>query len=195
MFERIIDVLFPPQCASCSRVGSGLCALCEPANDDSVARRLPTLDVCALAPYRGAMRLAVLALKDGRRDVAQTLAKLLARTIEPGTLLVPVPTTPGRARVRGMDNVVLLARLLADQSAGRLVAALRHAGNDAQRGRSREARLAAHGRFICDGSLVVARTVVLCDDVCTTGSTLEDCARAVRASGGRVEQAVVVALA
>jgi predicted amidophosphoribosyltransferase len=36
--------------------------------------------------------------------------------------------------------------------------------------------------------------VTLFDDVCTTGSTLRDCAAAVREAGGLVEDAVVVAV-
>jgi predicted amidophosphoribosyltransferase len=70
---------------------------------------------------------------------------------------------------------------------------LEQRSGDAQRGRSRAQRLAASGRFSCS-SEVAARHVTLFDDVCTTGSTLRDCAAAVRAAGGIVEDAVVLAL-
>jgi predicted amidophosphoribosyltransferase len=37
--------------------------------------------------------------------------------------------------------------------------------------------------------------VTLFDDVCTTGSTLRDCADAIREAGGVVDDAIVVAVA
>ncbi|MGB6646272.1 MAG: hypothetical protein WBE35_14670, partial [Candidatus Cybelea sp.] len=46
----------------------------------------------------------------------------------------------------------------------------------------------------CNPAGVAARRVTLFDDVCTTGSTLRDCADAVRGAGGLVEDAVVVAV-
>jgi competence protein ComFC len=94
-----------------------------------------------------------------------------------------------------MDNVAVLAQITAARAGVGVVDALQRTGADAQRGRSREARLAAVGRFVGDNARVRGQTVVLFDDVCTTGSTLEDCARAIRVAGGRVEKAVVAALA
>ena len=172
-----------------------MCERCAPAQEVPVVRRLDSLEVRALGAYCGAYRRAVLALKDGRRDVASALARRLAVKIAPGSLLVPVTTTAARRRVRGMDNVAELARLTAEKSGAQFVDALRRVGGDAQRGRSRDARLAAHGRFACDRATIAGRPVILLDDVCTTGATLEDCAAAVRSAGGVVDKAVVVALA
>ena len=59
----IVDRLFPPQCAACNAIGSGLCALCVPRDAPAATRLLPGLSVRALGEYRGALRRAVLALK------------------------------------------------------------------------------------------------------------------------------------
>lgn len=75
-----------------------------------------------------------------------------------------------------------------------MVEALRQRAGDAQRGRSRTERLRAKERFVCEAA-IGRRRVLLVDDVCTTGATLEDCAGAVRAAGGCVEGALVVAAA
>lgn len=195
MFDELIEFFFPPQCAACDGIGSGLCERCAPFDALPMFRQLRTLEVRALGEYHGAYRRAVLALKDGRRDVAAALACRLEKFVARDAVLVPVATTPSRCRVRGMDNVEELARLTASRGHAATLSALQCTRRDAQRGRSRAARLAARGRFACDAELVKSRTVVLVDDVCTTGATLEDCAATIRAAGGRVEEAVVVALA
>ncbi|HEY1881596.1 MAG TPA: hypothetical protein VGG51_00975 [Candidatus Cybelea sp.] len=148
-----------------------------------------------VASYEGRLRDAILALKDGRRDVAEALGRLAAPLVARDAVLLPVPTTLKRRRLRGMDGVALVARIAASVAGARVVLALSQRSGDAQRGRSRASRLAARGRFGGDASEVAGRCVTLFDDVCTTGSTLRDCAGAVREAGGMVNHAIVVAVA
>lgn len=190
-WRAVLDLLFPPQCACCNAIGSGFCDACAPRAQPIVAR-FPSLRVRAFGMYEGPLRAAVLALKDGRRDVAEALGSRVAPLIEPNCVLVPIPTTSRRLRARGLDGVAAVARCAAAIAGARVITALDQRSGDAQRGRSRAQRLAASGRFAC--SAEIAARVTLFDDVCTTGSTLLDCAAAVRGAGGVVEDAVVLAL-
>ncbi len=157
----------------------------------SIDRSLATLRVRALGTYDGALRSAILAVKDGRRDVAAALGTRMAALYAPGQRWVSVPSARARVRTRGIDGVRLIALRAAGEAA---CIALRRAGSDAQRGRSRTERISASGRFACVAD-VRGMDLVLCDDVCTTGSTLEDCAHELREAGARVAAAAVVALA
>lgn len=195
----MLDVLFPPLCAGCGRERGALCRACRPAARD--ARRLPIagLSVFAAGRYAGTLRRAILAFKRGRRDVGVALGEILsdrAGNLSPRSVLVPVPTTARRHAERGFDQSALLSGVVGTLSARPSLEALRQRAGDAQRGRSRAARLRARGRFACaDGTSLAGLHVVLVDDVVTTGATLADCARALRACGATVETALVLAYA
>jgi ComF family protein len=201
VIERAIDILFPPQCAACDRVGSGLCADCAPPPGAAVAFALNGLPCAALGPYDGALRTAVLACKHGRRDVVETLARLIAarfglRLAELRSTLVPVPTTRARRKERGFDQGVLLATGIARRLGIPVAAVLEHVAGHPQHGRNRAARLDTANRFRClDVRAVAGQTVVIVDDVATTGATLRDAAATLAHAGAHLLGALVVARA
>jgi predicted amidophosphoribosyltransferase len=195
-----LDALFPAACAGCRTPGAALCAACRPAPSAVRRAHAGSLTVYAAGPYAGGLRRAILAFKRGRRDCGAALGALfgerLAARVPAGSVLVPVPTVAARRRERAFDQSVVLANALGLASGAPVLAVLRQIAGDAQRGRSRAARLRARGRFACTApSLVAGTRIVLVDDVMTTGATLRDCAAALECCGTRVTEACVVALA
>jgi len=195
-----LDVLFPAACAGCRRPGTPLCAACRPPPEYVLHARAGALTVHAVGRYAGALRRAILAFKRGRRDCGAVLGELfadrLAERVPPRAVLVPVPTANVRRRERAFDQSVVLANALGQAADVPVLAVLRQTAGDAQRGRSRAARLRAHGRFACTApSLVAGARIVLVDDVMTTGATLRDCAATLECSGAAVRDACVLALA
>jgi ComF family protein len=182
-----------PRASCCTR-----CALPLP----HAGRRCPARDAAfdaawSAVAYEGVARDAMHALKfHAARPLATVMAAQIAANappalLAPGAALVAVPAHPGRRRRRGFDPAELLARALARRSGLPLVAALRRSGAPATRqlGASRELRRAP-GRLGFSARGPAPPTVVLIDDVHTTGATLGDCARALRAGGARQISAV-----
>lgn len=158
-----------------------------------------------LGPYTGALRAHLLFLKRKpyvcrrlREEIGKRVAtEPIFREVE---LVLPVPLHPRRQRERGYNQ----AELLAEEVARALICPLRRdvlrrviytephrAGMDAQA----RARRVAQCFVVTSPKAVWGKTVLLVDDVYTTGATLNECARTVRAAGARAVYGFVVARA
>lgn len=108
--------------------------------------------------------------------------------------LVPVPLHAKRERARGFNQAEMLARLVSDQTGIPLRCGLRRTRNTRQQARLSVSRRQRNLRdaFEATASFDGMR-VLLVDDVMTTGSTVNNCAQALRRAGAVDVQAVAVA--
>lgn len=151
----------------------------------------------AIGAYEGSLRAIVHALKyGGRRSVARGLAARMRvhgeDVLSGASIAVPVPLHRSRQRARGFNQAAELARHLglppvpalrrvrATPSQTDLPAARRHAN--------------VRGAFVLRRRIDVrGESVVLVDDVSTTGATLEACARVLKEAGAREVRAITAA--
>ncbi len=218
----LLDLVYPPRCASCGEGGSEpFCAVCRDAVDE-VPRGCPRCgapglpEVCgpcrvhppafdsvrAGALFGGPLADAIHAFKYADRPaLVRPLARWLAgRVAMPtGAVLVAVPLAHRRRIRRGYDQAEILAGHLARVSGARwLRAALRRVRETPpQVGRA----MAERTRNVKDAfeprrpSSIAGRDVVLVDDVVTTGATADAAAQALRRAGARTVHVVALARA
>lgn len=120
---------------------------------------------------------------------------LLPRT--GATVLCPVPLHWTRAFLRGFNQSQLLAEALSAKTGASqlpLLMRVRATGFQSHRAPAKR-RQAMQAAFVAETRDVsVPRHVVLIDDICTTGATLDACARALKQGGVQRVDAAVVAL-
>ncbi|MDX6636366.1 MAG: hypothetical protein QOF06_2569 [Solirubrobacterales bacterium] len=194
--------LVPALCAACGRscrFDAVVCTRCT--------RRLADVDpflgngpagldrVWSSASYEGVARDLVGALKFRR---LLSVADLMAERIEwlaPAHMLsgtiVPVPAAPPRLRRRGFDPAGELAAALAARLEAPLSSCLERRGGGRQVGKRRAERVGHPPRI--EARAAAPRSVLLVDDVLTTGATLTACAGALRAVGASRVVAVTFA--
>ncbi len=211
-WRGLLDLFYPPRCPGCGRMGALFCDACRarvtlfvppfcrrcglPLPGDGLCSRCRAtpsgLDgIVAAAVFADPLRQAIHALKyENVRALADPLGALMAEAWERvglprADLILPVPLHRRRLAERGYNQSALLARALG-RGVGlsvdeRLLA--RHRATIPQIGLSpRERQENVADAFTCNGRLD-GQSVVVVDDVCTTGATLEACAAAVRAAG------------
>jgi predicted amidophosphoribosyltransferase len=217
LLAALADLALPATCAGCAAPGAGLCRSCAAAlttgaRPASPTPRPPGLPPCwAAADYTGVVRATLLAYKEhDRRDTVPALGGALAGAVTAAAvlpagpvLLVPVPSTPAAARARGGDHVDRLARAAAARLRREgwsprvvrlLEAARRRRDSAGLNAADRRANLVGAFRWSGRGRGARRASVVIVDDLVTTGATLAEAAAVLRTLGaGSVYGAVVAA--
>jgi ComF family protein len=200
--EIVRTFVAPPLCAACGRscrpeaVACTRCARRLGAAEPLLGKGPPGLDrAWSSAPYEDVARDLVAALKFRRLlPVADLMADRI-QWLAPAHMLsgaiVPVPAAPARLRRRGFDPAGELGAALGERLGSPLEPCLRRRGGRRQVGRRRAERLGQPPRIEATGC--APRSVLLVDDVLTTGATLTACAQALRAAGAARVVAVTFA--
>jgi len=169
-------------CLGCGCDGVALCDACAPARAEAQLFTVGGVPVLAAGEYDALLRRAIVAMKRGERAYLEPFAGLIARSVPPGVVLVPLPTTRGRAAARGFDQGVELARRAAKLAGVDWRDVLSKSG-PSQRGRTRTQRLETYGRFRLRSGAEPPAHAVLVDDVCTTGGTIAAALDTLHAAG------------
>ena len=206
--QNSIDLVFPPCCSGCGRVDTRWCHSCQAELADTpVMTDIIMLDdawsAVASGAHEGRLQDAVQALKyENVIEVADILGQRLSECLQhmhwTFDMVIPVPLHQERLRARGYNQAEKIATALATQI---LVpcepdALSRERETRSQVGLNREERLQnVEDAFFADADRVSGRTVLLVDDVRTTGATLISCAAALSLAGCSGVYAITVTAA
>jgi ComF family protein len=181
-------------CGDAVGQGSGVVAQCGSCR--SFPPRFIETISSAVVYGEGPSRNVVLALKFGRKlHVARLMGNVVARRIEltgqavRGMVVVPAPLTRRGLRERGFNLAEEIARVVARRLSLRLetnlLEKIRATPPQATLGREKRHENLS-GAFGCNARLAKrysGATLLLIDDVITTGSTVSECARTLDAAG------------
>ena len=188
-------------CGSCwsltvPRAGSA-CRHCGVPTEDSSEPCLACLQASppqsatvAWGEYDGVLRTIILALKHGGRDeLAAPLGDRLAASVAAESwaslidCIVPIPSHPWRRLKKPWAASELLAQVVSRRLDRPTIRLLRRHGLGRQTGHSRARRLELPQRSFSARTEADGRTLLLIDDVTTTGTTLKRAAQALRHAG------------
>jgi len=213
LFWRVMDGIYPPRCAACSTPGVRLCSACMTGIKVIDQQRIcpqcgipqTTTELCqeceAVSPafaavrswgfYEGALREAIHKLKyrsdlGVSEELAKPLSSLLIDFHWQVDLVSPVPLSQKRMRARGYNQSAMIARWVSFTNGipFNTRAIVRSKDTISQVGLSGdERRRNVLGAFEANPVITAGKSILVIDDVATTGATMQACALALVKSG------------
>ena len=173
---------------------AALCGLCQRARPSYVK-------AVSRGPYEGALRDLVHLLKYDRvQSAAGILGEQLAMALAgvvleagPNPIMIPVPLHASKLRTRGFNQAERIAaatvKRLKTSVELNAVILVRHRATESQTGLTRhQRRQNIRGAFRVNPKMlhhIVRKNIILVDDVFTTGTTAEECARVLLRAGAQ----------
>ncbi len=212
---RFLDALFPPFCCSCGVLGFELCPdcinkivlvdqrqICPICGDlsqkakicQNCQRSRPNFDqLLSWGEYSGVLRTAIKKLKfDHGLGLARILSEPSIKHIKSWGIkidhIVPVPLSNSRQKERGYNQSALLASLISKGLHTRFImhSLTRVKETRSQVGLNSKERVSnVFDAFRTNDTDNNNKSVLLIDDIATTGSTLNECAKALKIAGAR----------
>ena len=195
--------LRPPFCLTCSRPFPGAAEL-VPSCPNCLDQEFAFHSAVAAVRATGIARELIHRFKyGGKHHLRRILTEWLAAGFqdarirsEPVDALVPVPLHPARRRERGYNQAEELASLLGAQLHAPAFPCLqrnRYTDTQTQFDRVQRRRNLRNAFQLRKGSDVAGKRLLLIDDVLTTGSTLDECAKVLITHGAASVRALTVA--
>lgn len=204
VWEAFLDLLYPPFCCNCGKIGTYLCPNCYqtinfiplPLAIDLEPNYLNSVYVTA--HYEGALKKLIKTYKyKSVKDIGRLLSKLIwySTTLPKVDLVTYVPINKKKLSKRGFNQTEIIAKQLALLMEVPCIPILTKIGkyNSQASMESKEDRLnnlkgtfiisKQFSKYIKNNNIHKIESVLIIDDVITTGTTLNEAARVIKESG------------
>lgn len=216
MLDFLLNILFPPRCSSCKKEGDFLCENCQskltikPIKGSNPNKEFEHLDGVIYGMDYEKNPEVQAAIKQFKykytKSLGQSFAKIMHEKIgelamikNKDITLVPVPLYKKRYNQRGFNQAEVLADYIHEYRPVNINKGLvrtRDTGQQAKLNKTQR-HLNLKNAFSLNTNFVHKKEniVFLVDDVCTTGATLENCAKVLKNHGVSKVYGLVVARA
>ncbi len=169
---------------------------------DCRTRPFPWSSLGFFGPYRDRLRELILCFKfNGDLGLGRVLGGMLVQACMyhgglKAEMVIPVPMHESKLKQRGFNQSLELARIFSANMGLKLQsrAMAKKKPTAAQSSLNRKDRMKElKGSFEADPGQTRGRSILLLDDICTTGSTLEECTRTLIKSGASRVQVLFLA--
>ena len=213
LVQSSINILFPCQCAACGQNGAPhplpLCPGCMDlvirgeAPPEASSPRIENIMSCRV--YDGVIKECVTAFKySGKLRFASVFEKLIDVSLSrpegrphQADVIIPVPIHPVKQHKRGFNQAEIIARMLSKNTIvpvdTRVLVKTRNTPSQTGFSRDKRLRNLRNSFAVVDRLRIVGRSVLLVDDVTTSGATLEECARVLSRAGASRISAFTIA--
>lgn len=197
--EAILDFVYPRSCVGCQKSGAILCQDCYAQIDFYTMTVRLRLEPRYIDEYQVVARLEHITrtmihqLKyNGIKELSQVLGDLLYQSSEwpEADLVTAVPLHPNRLGERGFNQAELIARQFSLHAQLPYVETLRRTADTPHQAQQltradREQNIIDYFALLNpeNTSLLVDKHILIIDDVCTTGITLNHCAKVLKTAG------------
>lgn len=214
IFTKFLSLIFPPRCVACGKEGASFCSSCR--ERIPIRGNFDSDGVFSLWEYgHPNVRNALLSLKYKNKrtiaaDIAESLHDTLLEQLAEKSLfthplvssiytVVPIPLSAKRYEKRGYNQAELLAKELSEQSLSfTLETNVLYKIKDTETQvsvRDRAKRLQnIRGSFaVKNPERIRGKTVLVIDDIITTGATIEEARKVLLKAGARLVYGVTAA--
>lgn len=211
--QKTLNFLFPPRCVSCGKGGAFLCRKChnkltylqaplcvrcsKPIRTGTICSKCQSqiwdIDgICSVFKYGGAIRQAIIQFKyENIKALDDPLSHFMMEYLRKHPLsfdiIIPVPIHKRRLRERGYNQSSLLARRLSYMTRMPVVEEVlvrtKHTPSQAKSDNVDQRRKNIRNAFKCVSHDISGKRILLIDDVCTSGATLNSCATSLKSAG------------
>lgn len=214
MLEAIFDLIFPPKCIFCGKLlgyGVKVCICNECSCKISYLKcRIKGVkksdffdDIICTCEYTGIIKEALIKYKFyNRPSFARSFAWLIYSVMmEMGydtiDFIIAVPLHRTREHNRGYNQAYLIAKqlgsLLGIKVVNKLLIRTKSTNSQSLLGRNERLHNVRDAFAVTNSAMVTGKSVLIVDDVFTTGSTINECCKVLKQAGTNSITAVVVA--